>query len=85
VSSLSPQKPDFNFLQLVRHDRQMLASGPYICGAAALANWNTVRSDDLDVGHRGRFFRENSDIYAATSRKCSNFAQSLLIETHLLE
>jgi hypothetical protein len=50
-----------------------------------LDDWNTVRSDDLDVGHRGRLFCEHSDFYAATRRKCPKLAQSLLLETHLLD
>jgi hypothetical protein len=74
-----------NFLQLVRSGRQMLAHGHQTRGAATLDDWNTVRSDDLDVGHRGRLFREHSDFYEARSRKCPTFAQSLLLETHLLD
>jgi hypothetical protein len=63
----------------------MLAPGPYTRGAAALDGWNTVRSDDLDVGHRGRFFREHSDFYASTTGESSKFPQSLLLAAHIFD
>jgi hypothetical protein len=63
----------------------MLASGTHTRGAATLDDWNTVRSDDLDVGHRGRFFHEHTDFHAATGRKCPKFTKSWSLETHLLD
>jgi hypothetical protein len=58
----------------------MLAPRPFTHSATTLDHWNTICSDDLDVGPRGLFFREHPDFYAAPIGGCR---QSLQLDISL--